>query len=116
MRKHKFKGTRPGRRKPEDICVRCSKSFKDHESASVAASVQGVHHVVMFSGGIGSFCAAERVKSALTTGDKLTLLFTDTKMEDEDLYRFLNDSEKALGITITRIADGRTPLGGIQRS
>jgi hypothetical protein len=65
-------------------------------------------HVVCFSGGIGSFAAAKRVIDKHGTANTV-LLFCDTKMEDGDLYRFLGDSEKSLGIPITRIADGRTP-------
>jgi len=41
--------------------------------------------------------------------NNVTLLFADTLIEDEDLYRFLSDAESSLGIVITRIADGRTP-------
>lgn len=37
------------------------------------------------------------------------MLFADTLMEDEDLYRFNSDIEKLLGIKLTIIADGRTP-------
>src|SRR3990167_10705781 len=61
-------------------------------------------HVVLYSGGVGSYCAAKRVIARHGTA---TLLFTDTKTEDADLYRFLDDSEKALGVQVTRIADGR---------
>ncbi len=45
-------------------------------------------HVVMFSAGIGSWAAAKRVV-AQHGPDALTLLFTDTLVEDEDAYRFL---------------------------
>lgn len=44
-------------------------------------------HVVMFSGGVGSFAAADRV--VREHGRAVTLLFTDTLIEDADLYRFL---------------------------
>ena len=37
------------------------------------------------------------------------LVFADTLIEDEDLYRFLDDCEAELGQPIERIADGRTP-------
>ena len=47
-----------------------------------------MRHVVMFSGGVGSWRAAKRVAERHGTAD-LTLLFCDTRMEDEDLYRFL---------------------------
>ncbi|MDR3519029.1 MAG: hypothetical protein P4M00_24790 [Azospirillaceae bacterium] len=45
-------------------------------------------HVVMFSGGVGSWGAAKRLVERHGSGD-LTLLFTDTLAEDSDLYRFL---------------------------
>lgn len=45
-------------------------------------------HVCMFSGGVSSWAAAKRVADRHGTAD-LTLLFTDTLMEDGDLYRFL---------------------------
>lgn len=56
----------------------------------------------MFSGGAASYCAAKRVPGAI-------LLFADTLMEDEDLYRFLDDAERRLNNKIVRVADGRTP-------
>lgn len=62
--------------------------------------------VLLFSGGIGSYAAARRL---IDQGDTPTLLFTDTLIEDEDLYRFLDDAAEDLGIPITRIAEGRTP-------
>ena len=48
-------------------------------------------HIVSYSGGIGSFMAAVRVieKHGL---DDVLLVFTDTKTEDTDLYRFLVES------------------------
>ena len=45
-------------------------------------------HVVMYSGGIGSYCAARRVIQRRGITETL-LLFTDTLGEDSDLYRFL---------------------------
>jgi hypothetical protein len=60
----------------------------------------------MFSGGAASWAAARRVADKFGTND-LTLLFTDTKTEDEDLYRFLDDAEKDIGVPVTRLADGR---------
>ena len=47
--------------------------------------------LVFFSGGIGSWAAAKRV--AMRPDVKhITLLFADTLIEDEDLYRFLDDA------------------------
>jgi len=65
-------------------------------------------HVIMFSGGIGSWGAARRVVDQHGPDD-VTLLFCDTLIEDADLYRFLDDAAADLGVPITRIADGRTP-------
>ena len=65
-------------------------------------------HVVMFSGGAGSWAAAKRV-IAQRGRRNVILLFADTLIEDPDLYRFLEDAEKNMGVPITRISDGRTP-------
>lgn len=65
-------------------------------------------HVVQFSGGICSFFAAKRVVEKFGKAH-VVLLFADTMMEDEDLYRFLDDTAKHIGLPITRIADGRNP-------
>lgn len=64
-------------------------------------------HVVMLSGGAASYCAAKRVLAAQPR-DRVTLLFCDTKQEDADLYRFLDDCERRLNHPVTRIAEGRT--------
>lgn len=49
-------------------------------------------------------------KAAQKYGKENTkLLFTDTKIEDEDLYRFLNEGAKNIGSELITIADGRTP-------
>lgn len=63
-------------------------------------------HIVFFSGGIGSWMTVKRVIEEYGKENTI-LLFTDTKMEDEDLYRFLEDTEKYFGIKITNISDGR---------
>lgn len=67
-----------------------------------------MHAVVQFSGGAGSWAAAKRVV-AQKGFDDVTLLFADTLIEDEDLYRFLDDAATDIGVPITRVADGRTP-------
>lgn len=64
--------------------------------------------IVQFSGGAGSFAAAVATIERYGV-ENTTLLFADTLIEDEDLYRFLDDAERALGMKITRLADGRTP-------
>lgn len=65
-------------------------------------------HVVNFSGGLCSFWAAHRVIERYGK-DAVTLLFADTLIEDEDLYTFNRQSEQILGISITRIMEGRNP-------
>jgi hypothetical protein len=62
----------------------------------------------MFSGGLGSWGAARRAISEYGV-DNVTLLFADTLIEDQDLYRFLDEATASLGVPLTRIADGRTP-------
>lgn len=74
----------------------------------MSRAVQGQAHVVMFSGGVGSWAAAKRV--AATNGiANLRLVFTDTMMEDEDLYRFIDEAAANVGAPLIRLADGRTP-------
>jgi hypothetical protein len=68
----------------------------------------------MFSGGIGSWAAAKMVAATFGTDD-LYLVFTDVKGntesshigEDEDTYRFLEDSVKNIGGTYVYINEGR---------
>jgi len=66
-------------------------------------------HVVQYSGGIGSWAAAQRVVAAHGTGD-LVLLFADTGVEDPDLWRFLHQGAAQIGVAPTIVADGRTPF------
>lgn len=67
-----------------------------------------VKAVVMFSGGIGSWGAAMRAVDRFGA-ENVILLFTDTRMEDADLYRFLRESAALTGARLVEIADGRTP-------
>jgi hypothetical protein len=65
--------------------------------------------VVMLSGGAGSWLAARRwIDQHGPNG--VTLLFADTRNEDADLYRFLEDASVNLGLPVTQVADGRTPF------
>lgn len=66
-------------------------------------------HIVFYSGGIGSWATAKRVIAAHGK-DNVVLLFTDTLIEDEDLYRFIDDTVAEMGVEYVRIADGRTPF------
>ena len=71
-------------------------------------------HVVMFSGGIGSWAAAKRVADQYGAHD-LTLLFADVRGresgphvgEDEDTYRFVADAARNIGGLLVTVRDGR---------
>jgi hypothetical protein len=71
-------------------------------------------HVVMFSGGIGSFMTAKRVIDVVGP-EKVILLFSDVKGgsdnphigEDEDTYRFIKDASDFLGAQLVTLVDGR---------
>jgi hypothetical protein len=65
-------------------------------------------HVVMFSTGAGSAYLAKYVTDRYGKENTI-LLMTDTKWEDEDNYRFLEDITKYVGLPITYQNDGRTP-------
>lgn len=67
-----------------------------------------IEHIVNFSGGVGSYCAAKRVAARHGT-DHMVLLFADTLIEDADLYRFLGEAADDVGAPLVKIADGRTP-------
>ena len=68
-----------------------------------------MHHIVSLSGGSASAVAADRVLNRYDFND-VTLWFADTKWEDEDLYRFLDDLESRWEKKIVRFTDGRNPL------
>lgn len=52
-------------------------------------------HAAMFSGGIGSWAAWKRAQER-NPGETVLALFSDTLIEDEDLYRFLIESTAAI--------------------
>jgi hypothetical protein len=68
--------------------------------------------IVMFSGGMASFLSAHRAIQRFRRLDT-TLLFADTKSEDEDLYRFVDEGARALAMPhrLEKIADGRDIWG-----
>lgn len=66
-------------------------------------------YIVNVSGGLTSFEALDRT-IARHGAENTRAVFADTLIEDPDLYRFLDDIERYTGITITRLADGRTPF------
>lgn len=63
-------------------------------------------HIVFYSGGIGSWYSAKRVIEKLGK-ENVILLFTDTKIEDEDLYRFLYETAEKFDVKLEVIADGK---------
>ena len=65
---------------------------------------KNVEHIVLYSGGISSFCTALLLKEL---GQNPLLVFCDTKTEDEDLYRFLNETVEHLGCEMQWLEDGR---------
>jgi 3'-phosphoadenosine 5'-phosphosulfate sulfotransferase (PAPS reductase)/FAD synthetase len=63
-------------------------------------------YVISYSGGLGSFAAAKLTVEAYGAKN-CVLAFTDTKTEDEDLYRFINETKEKLGTELVTLADGR---------
>lgn len=55
-----------------------------------------MHHVIMTSGGTGSWMTAELVYRRMLASDTMTLLYADTRYEDPDLYRFLEEAHRHL--------------------
>jgi len=66
-------------------------------------------HIVSFSGGMGSFAEAKACVDKYGK-ESVILLFADTLIEDEDLYRFLDETVSFLGAKLIRLTDGRTPF------
>ena len=61
---------------------------------------------ISFSGGTGSAVSA---LIAYEQGLDFNLIFADTLIEDEDLYRFNDDIARVTGKEIIHLSDGRTP-------
>ena len=62
--------------------------------------------IVSYSGGLGSFMAARLTVGKYGPVNSL-LVFTDTKTEDEDLYRFLEETRIYFQTEMHTLADGR---------
>lgn len=62
--------------------------------------------IVSFSGGVGSYLTAKRVIERYGVENTL-LVFTDTKIEDPDLYRFMADAITFLGVEFIKVEEGR---------
>ena len=67
-------------------------------------------HIIFYSGGIGSWMTAKRVIKRVGK-ENVILLFTDTLIEDEDLYRFIDETVKEMDVEYVYLKDGRTPWG-----
>lgn len=67
-----------------------------------------IKHIVFYSGGIGSWATAKRVIEQHGK-ENVILLFTDTLIEDEDLYRFIDETVKKMDCEYVHLEDGRTP-------
>ena len=52
-------------------------------------------HIIFYSGGVGSWMAAKRVAKKYGA-ENMICLFTDTLIEDEDLYRFLLETTQEI--------------------
>lgn len=66
-------------------------------------------HVVSFSGGMGSFAEAHACVTKFGRENTL-LLFADTNIEDEDLYRFKDETVAFLGCELVTLNNGQTPF------
>jgi hypothetical protein len=65
-------------------------------------------HVISYSGGASSFVAAHLAVEKYGK-ENVELVFCDTLIEDEDLYRFLEEGATALGVPLIKLVDGRDP-------
>lgn len=66
------------------------------------------HHIVNFSSGLSSALAVERVLNRYGKDD-VEIVFEDTKFEDDDNYRFMDECKARWGVPIVVLCDGRTP-------
>ena len=66
-------------------------------------------HIVSFSGGMGSFAEAKACVDKFGK-ENVLLVFADTLMEDNDLYRFKDECVEFLGCELVTLTEGRTPF------
>lgn len=66
-------------------------------------------HLVQFSTGAGSAEVAWRVVERYGNSD-VVLLAADTRVEDDDNWRFASEVAERLGLPVTILSDGRTPM------
>jgi hypothetical protein len=67
------------------------------------------NHIVFFSGGLSSFAVAHHLKVKYPN-DNIVLYFTDTKWEDEDLYRFIDEVSDKLQLPLLKHSEGIDPV------
>ena len=75
---------------------------------SFTATPCSISFAVSYSSGISSWAAAKRLADQHGT-EGMVLVFADTKIEDEDNYRYLEESAANIGAPLLRISDGRDP-------
>lgn len=68
-----------------------------------------MYYIVSLSGGVASAVTAERAIIRYGRAN-VRLWFADTRAEDEDTYRFLDECMQRWGGRLYRYCDGRTPL------
>lgn len=66
-------------------------------------------HIIQWGGGVTSWATAHVIAKRHGI-ENLVLLFADTKAEHPDLYRFNDEASALVGVPITRVCDGRTPI------
>jgi hypothetical protein len=67
------------------------------------------NRIVFFSGGLSSFAVAHHLKTKFPN-DNIVLYFTDTKWEDEDLYRFIDEVSDKLQLPLLKHSEGIDPV------
>lgn len=66
--------------------------------------------MVSWSGGAASYVTARLwLQEQESERETVALVFADTRAEDEDLYRFMDDAQRRLNHPVIRLAEGRTP-------
>jgi hypothetical protein len=67
------------------------------------------NRIVFFSGGLSSFAVANHLKLNYPE-DNVLLYFTDTRWEDEDLYRFIDEVSDKLQLPLLKHSEGIDPV------
>lgn len=71
--------------------------------------LENMNRLLFFSGGLSSFAVAHYLKTEYPN-DNIILYFTDTKWEDEDLYRFIYDVSDKLELPMLIHSKGIDPV------